>query len=517
MVTPPDNNSDGADSSTEVDRLCREAFGGLQHGVIIYNKHFRVLEFNSRARELLEIPESEFSLGESFEKIALINAQRGGYSGAGSIEQRVAWRMARVKTFEPFHEDQLLFNGRHCEVYGQPLPSGGYVLTYTDITERVHAELAKNQFLAKMSHDIRTPINGLMGMAELLQMSDLNEAQHRMISTIVRSSRVLAHLVDDILDLTRLESGKLALDDEFFDLRTVLDDVVSTLQVIATPKNIHLELDLETDFPNTIFGDPMRVAQCAINLIGNAIKFSGGDAECASRIAIRVQRKNDAQFSISIKDDGIGIQEEKLALLFDPFVQGDYAGGKHPEGSGLGLAIVKDLVSLMGGEISVESTPGAGSTFTLQLPLVDMDQRSDELADNSDRNLVDTAVPARRTILVVEDNEDNREVMQMQLAAIGHDVEVAANGEEGLNKWRNGNYALILSDCNMPVMNGIDMTRNIRAEEASDSRPHTPIVAITGNAISSELQLCLDSGMDDYLTKPLTLDSLREKIDSVLD
>ena len=517
MVSPRNNIPDGAESGPEADRLCREALGGLKHGVIIYNKQFVVLEINSRARELLEISTSDFTPGESFEKIVRINAQRGGYGDTGSVEERVALRMARVVTFEPFHEDQFLFNGRHCEVYGQPLASGGFVITYTDITDRVHAQMAKNQFLAKISHDIRTPINGLLGMAELMEKSNLNEAQHKMISTIVRSSRVLAHLVDDILDLTRLESGKLTLDDEFFNIRTVLDDVVSTLQVIATTKNIHLELDLENDFPSTIFGDPMRIAQCAINLIGNAIKFSGDESKAATRVSIQVARKDAERFFISIQDSGIGIDEDKLESLFDPFVQGDYPTGKHPEGSGLGLAIVKDLANLMGGEVTVESSLGVGSTFTLHLPLVDIEDEPEVPSDSQGESSLMDTVPKRGTILVVEDNEDNREVMELQLAAIGHDAEVAVNGEDGLQKWRTGNYALILSDCNMPVMNGIEMTRRIREEEARESRPHTPIVAITGNAISSELQLCLDSGMDDYLTKPLTLDSLREKIDSVLD
>lgn len=505
------------DKGTEAARLFREAFGGFKHGVIIYNSLFTVLEINTRCRELLEIPESQFAIGESFEKIVRLNAEKGGYGGIGSVTDRVTKRMDRARTFEPFHEDQLLFNGRYCEVYGQPIPGVGFVLTYTDITQRVHAEQAKNQFLAKISHDIRTPINSLMGMAELLEQSALSEAQHKMVSTMVRSSRVLARLVDDILDLTRLESGKLKLNEQYFDLRAVLDDVVSTLQITAAPKNCHIVLNIESCFPDTIFGDPMRITQCAINLIGNAIKFSDASAESTARIVVSVATVDDSQYLITVEDDGPGIAEDRLLCIFDPFVQGDRPDGNHTEGSGLGLAIVSELVNLMGGEVTVQSAPGRGSTFTLHLPFVQMKNGAAETASTAKVKSESTGIQGSQIILVVEDNADNREVLKMQLHAIGHEAEVATNGEDGLRKWREGDYALILSDYNMPIMNGIEMTKKIRSEEKAASRPHTPVIAITGNAINSELQHCLKAGMDDYLTKPLTLASLRDKIGNFLN
>lgn len=514
---PAENSEAAIKESSDAARLFQEAFGGIQHGVLIYNSQLKVLEFNKRSRELLEIPESAFTLGEDFEKIVRLNAERGGYGGVGSVDERVAKRMARARTFEPFHEDQLFFNGRYCEVYGQPIPGGGFVLTYTDITARVHAEQAKNQFLAKISHDIRTPINGLMGMAELLEQSELSDPQRKMVSTMVRSSHVLGRLVDDILDLTRLESGKLTLNDQHFDLRAVLDDVVSTLQIIAAPKNSHIALDIESGFPATVFGDPMRIAQCAINLVGNAIKFSNASPESMARIAITVATHNDTHYLLSVKDTGIGIAEDRLHSLFDPFVQGERLDGKHTEGSGLGLAIVSELVNLMGGEVTVKSAPGKGSTFTLHLPLVVM--RSDTAEPPGEMRAVSepASEPGSHRILVVEDNVDNREVLKMQLNAIGHTADVAVDGEDGLLKWRDGNYALILTDYNMPVMNGVEMTKLIRSEEEGKSPPSIPIIAITGNAIDSELQHCLDAGMNDYLTKPLTLASLKDKIASFLD
>ncbi len=503
--------------SIEVARLFHAAFDHLQHGVIIYDSELTILEINDRVRELLEISEDEAKVGDSFEKVIRLNASRGGYGGTGSAELRIEWRLKRARSFEPFHEDQQLFNGRHCEVYGQPVPGGGYVLTYTDISDRVHAEEAKRQFLAKMSHDIRTPLNGVVGMAELLEMSELAEPQERMVNTIMRSSKVLLRLIDDILDLAKIESGKLQLENETFTLSEVLTDIVSTLQVIATKNNVFLRLEIDPDVPDRLYGDSVRLAQCVINLVGNAIKYSTQtDNGTTKPVDIKVFLAGPDQYCIRVRDDGIGISESQLENMFQPFVQGTLIAAHHVDGSGLGLSIVAELTQLMGGEVSVESAPGKGSSFTLTLPLVVMTTDDNESAVNESEPDEKKASSPTPKILVVEDNYENQEALRLQLDVLGCEVDVAENGEHGLQCWRENQYDMILSDWNMPVLNGLEMVKTLRKEESQEPGKRIPVVGITGNAIPGEVDRCLDAGMDDYLTKPLTLADLRGKLEQHL-
>ncbi len=501
-----------SDNTSNDAYLFQEAIRYLQHGAILFNSDLIILAINDRVRELLELPEEEFKVGDHFEKVVRINAERGGYGTVGTVEERFKWRMERARSFEPFHEDQLLFNGKHVEVYGQPIGDKGYVLTYTDITERVAAEEAKNRFLANMSHDLRTPINGVLSMTELLELSQLEASQQRMVTTIMRSSRILLRLIDDILDLAKVQSGQLEVLEEPFKIKEVMEDVVTTLQVIATKRNSKIELKVGAAMPGMIVGDPVRIAQCVMNLLGNAIKYSIADERNPTKtVSISIDKADDDHFAIAVADEGIGIDEDQLENMFQPFVQGSQTQLRAGEGTGLGLSIVSELVNLMNGTIKVDSKAGVGSTFTVVLPLVEsLDEASSDVSSVESLGTDSTLQGAR--VLVVEDNEDNREALKLQLDVLGCRVKVAINGEHGLELWRSGEYDLILSDWNMPVLDGLEMTKIIREEELQSSSDQIPVIGITGAALPSETERCLESGMNDFLTKPITIADLKCKL-----
>lgn len=487
--------------------------GHLQHGVILYDSNLIILAINERVRDLLELSEADCKVGDHFENVVRINAERGGYGARGSIEERFKWRMKRAKSFEPFHEDQLLFNGKHVEVYGEPVNDKGFVLTYTDITDRVQAEEAKNRFLAKMSHDLRTPISGVLSMAELLEFSQLEPSQQRMVTTIMRSSRVLIRLIDDILDLTKVQSGQLDLIEESFNISEVMEDVVTTLQVLATKRNAHIQMTIDPDMPQRICGDPVRIAQCVMNLLGNAIKYAVVEEnKPVNKVQIKVSKNKGDKFSITITDQGIGIDTEQMDKLFQPFVQGQQSSIIQGEGTGLGLSIVAELVELMQGRIEVSSAPGEGSVFTIVLPLkIDADNVTESTVPTS-REMTKEKLQGAK-VLVVEDNPDNREALKMQLDVLGCRVKAAINGEHGLQMWRDGEYDLILSDWNMPVLDGLEMVRIIRKEEEQSSSQQIPVIGITGNAMPWETERCLESGMNDFLTKPIRIADLKGKLE----
>ena len=514
-------NSMSESSSGDNNHLFQAAIGHLQHGVILYDSDLNILAINDRVRELLELDESEFTVGDNFEKVVRINAERGGYGNTGTVEERFKWRMERARSFEPFHEDQLLFNGRHVEVYGQPVNNNGYVLTYTDITDRIHAEEAKNRFLAKMSHDLRTPINGVLSMTELLEFSQLGTSQQRMVTTIMRSSRVLLRLIDDILDLSKIKSGELDLHEEAFNLNDVMGDVVTTLQVIATKHNAHIELQISPEIPEVLRGDPVRIAQCVMNLLGNAIKYSTLDQRqgTINQIKITVGRSEEGRYAIEVSDEGVGIEETQIEKMFQPFVQGQQTQYAQGEGTGLGLSIVAELVGLMKGEIRVASKPGQGSIFTIVLPLVAANALTQQpsQAVEPDPAIASEDKLHGKKVLVVEDNPDNREALKMQLDVLGCRVKVAINGEHGLQLWRDGDYDLILSDWNMPVLDGLEMVKIIREEERKTESQQIPVIGITGNAMPWETERCLESGMNDYLTKPIRIADLKGKLEQFVN
>jgi len=359
------------------------------------------------------------------------------------------------------------------------------------------ADRAKSEFLAMMSHEVRTPLNGVLGFASLLETTPLDHEQQNSVEIIRRSGESLLVIIDDILDFSKIEAGRLRLASDPFDLQACVDEAVA---ISAPPpdKDVRLEVRIDSNVPRTIVGDVNRLRQILINLIGNGVKFTHSGA--VSLTITPADRPDMLRFSVT--DSGIGIPEEKLDQLFKPFSQVDNSSTRRYGGTGLGLAICRNLVRLMGGEIEVTSQPGVGSTFFFTLPTHSEGTQSPP----SPESIVFPSVPLR--ILLVEDIELNRTLTLAMLAEFGCSADIAVDGEESLKCVEAHSYDLILMDLRMPHMNGFDATREIRRREQAKTAPPVQICALTANLMPQDQAACFAAGMNDILAKPLRREML---------
>ena len=376
------------------------------------------------------------------------------------------------------------------------------------------ANEVKSQFLANMSHEIRTPMNGVIGFAQLLAGTDLNENQQRYVELILKSGRGLLQLINDILDLSRIEAGKMQLEYQAFSPEECISDVASIFSQTAETQGVDFVLDIQDSLPDHLMGDVNRIAQILNNVIGNAIKFT--EAGCVTiKVNCRHQAPAKALLLIAVQDTGIGIEKDAIERLFNPFAQLDGSITRKFGGTGLGLAITADLLRLMNGTISVSSTPGEGSTFYIEL-LLDLAVATGP--DSSNQYAATSATPDDSTashyrILLVEDNPVNREVAMGFLEKMGLSVEVAENGREALNMTEHCRYDLILMDIHMPQMDGLEATRRIRQQGASST---SPIIGVTADVMAGQKERCLAAGMTDHLAKPIVFQALKDVVNKHL-
>ncbi len=370
------------------------------------------------------------------------------------------------------------------------------------------ASRAKSEFLSNMSHEIRTPLHAVLGMAELLEQTVITNEQRNFLGTLHSAGKTLIALISDILDFSKIESGKMVLECIPTDFSRLLNETVAPLVPVAEQKGLSIDTCIEGADTLLVLVDPTRLKQILTNLIFNAVKFTE-HGKISVLSSLRKQSDDRADLLFQVADTGIGISTENKAKLFDSFTQEDSSTTRKYGGTGLGLAITQQLVAMMGGEITVESEPGKGSTFHVTIPCqirentVEQKQSPDPIAD------ADKVLSAN--ILVAEDNPDNQMLVRYMLEKQGFQVDVVENGQEAFEATAHARYNLIFMDCQMPVMDGFEAARRIRERE-NQSGKHTPIVALTGNVVKEDLEKCLSVGMDDFLGKPFSLKELRAMV-----
>lgn len=359
------------------------------------------------------------------------------------------------------------------------------------------ANRAKSEFLAKMSHEIRTPMNGIIGMTEAALEQCSSEEQRESLEFVKECSRSLLTIINDVLDLSKIEAGKLELSLHPFELRRELRKVEKLFSVMAIKKKIVLALDIDAEVTDTLVGDSLRLGQVLINLVGNAIKFTpeGGYIFCGAGL---VKREDGMEYiRFSVRDTGIGVEKEVQPRIFESFSQADGSISRRFGGTGLGLTISANLVSLMGGELGLESEVGKGSTFFFTIPLRTSQGLSQSLELEQDSSFVESS---SLKILVAEDNVVNQKIVERLLKKNGHEVTFAKDGVQAVDRFLGGTFDIILMDCSMPNMDGYEATKRIRQSAEGNS---IPIIALTANVLDGDKERCIAAGMSDYLTKPL--------------
>lgn len=369
------------------------------------------------------------------------------------------------------------------------------------------ANLAKSEFLANMSHEIRTPLNAILGFIDLLKDKESDSEKLKYISTVQSSSNSLLGIINDILDFSKIESGNLQIEKINFNTEDEFDSLADLFRAKASEKSISLTVNLDPNMPSALINDPLRIKQVISNLLSNAIKFTDKNG----RVQLNINYENN-NLHVGVQDDGIGIAKDKQSNIFKAFTQAENSTTRQYGGTGLGLTISSKLIKILGGELKLHSQLNIGSKFYFSIPTEVGTYKSSRLKEK-----IDGSALKGKHILVVEDNRANQMFMSLVLKKFSITFEIANDGLEAIDCFKNKKYALILMDENMPRLNGIEATKRILKIENEKNLIHTPIVALTANALKGDRERFIEAGMDEYLTKPVNKDKLLTILSKLID
>ena len=519
------DNPDQLQNLAELKRLTSRVFGLLEQGIALYQH-----QGFPAARDLVASGQSISGM----EAVSALIERMDAVEGELLAEREAALTRARQGTLVSLLLTlavatiifAVLYRGVRREMASRSKAEQALIVA------RVAADTAnraKSAFLATMSHEIRTPINGVLGMIELLSLSSLGAEQRTTLEVVQESSKSLLRIIDDILDFSKVEAGKLEIRPEVASIKDAIDGVHKLYLGSASSKGLLVKRSVDPRISPALWVDPVRLRQILNNFVSNALKFTfEGGIEIKADLVERVRREERVRFTVT--DTGIGISPENQQHLFQPFVQAEGDTARRFGGTGLGLTICRRLAEMMGGSVAMESELGKGTTMILTLSLPIADPRDLPKADRQGtRELLTTTTRMRRMapsvaqaeaertlLLLVDDHPTNRLLLTRQVQALGYAAESAENGRKALEMWKSGRFGIVISDCNMPEMDGYELARNIRRLESADGGGRTPIIACTANALGGEAEMCFAAGMDDYLAKPAELKDLLRKLDQWL-